>query len=304
MTPDFRFRLDDEYPVALHWALGMGYQSDTDFPALVPFSLVPSSKELAKWAEFMEFKISTIELIWVPSVKGRPLRVDVEEAGQAAINYGNASTAEALVVFPPNPPAIGGGLAAANQAYWSDLNFNVTRAIKMADLPQMRNPRPRRVVFQRGFKIRWGAKVIKGSAGCVMAPTNTTLSYGTPSVQRTTMPDKWVKMPWMPLITPQQDSTQRSDMATGTGGTGAQNLSVMLRQPYIAVRDTKTWSWFDDNQLAQLGVYGKFYLKSTWWFRKRRPSTSQQVVRMTPQGLSFVMYGTDLDAYAPVPAGD
>jgi len=250
---------------AMHYVFYMGQQENGDYMCLNPLGLMPSSSELIKILnEWQEFRVKTITLEWLPSVKGNPRRV---ETGGTVSDNASYKSYLCYTVMPTHSPARynqATGTIAANSTLCDFDFFNGAMTNTMLD--QQQNPKPRIHQMNNHWKMTWKAMIPSAERWQYSSPNLTTgPAWGTDYLQ-TLQNGKWRPMPWMPLVNSGGDSTS-SIAITGLMG--------WLRQPYMAFRDDKTFAWLDGSTMIGNGMYGRWRLSSTWEFRKRRSSVAQ-----------------------------
>lgn len=261
-------QFDATNPVALHYMLDMGLQENGDYSCLNPLGLLPSTAEFIKLLnQWQEFRVKSITLQWIPSVKGNPIRV---ETGLTIVDNAAYLSYLTYLIMPSHAPArynLSTGTLASN-AEMSDFDFfNGSMTNEMLD--QAQNPRPEIHAMNNPWKKTWKAQVPAMDRYNYSAQNLTTGPvWGTDYIQ-SMQSGKWKAFPWLPLV------NSGGDASSSISITG---LLAWLRQPYVAMRNDKTWAWQSAVGVAANGMYGRWRLSSTWEFRKRRASTSQLFV--------------------------
>ena len=142
----------------------------------------------------------------------------------------------------------------------------------------MKTPKPRRLNFDNAWSYSWNAvEQVRSIETVQMGPNQAdgqNVAWGTRFFESAEA-GMFRKMRWKPLICTRSHNS-------ASIGYGSPHMLTVLHQPYICARNTKTWAWIDaiTGDLPAVGIYGKFVLESTWYYRKRRNNNALMITKM------------------------
>lgn len=230
--------------------------------------------------EWEQFKITNIKLKWYPTVKGKAMKVDVGykpaflNAEWEQHENGDRRDYECLMVLPSEPNGINHPGQDPELKYWCSMAVDQANAVTNDHLLQCKKPRVRRFNMSKNWSYSWRPMVMKAYQDPVITYTNTVLAFGAKASDPNAQ--KLAYFPWRPFLTPQYE--------TGTGNNlVSTSLSVLIHQPFLAMRNTRDWVFEDDVR----GLYGTLVLESTWKVRHKKASNAAIITNLTPAGMTI-----------------
>lgn len=291
-----RLKVDGEVPKQLDYVMGLANLTTTgDDMRMCPFDLVPSERQLTRYLNiYKQFKIKWIKMTWVPTNKGRPVKVqqaDAEVTGAYSV-YQPQHNPQAWLYWNWNSSQI--------QTSYTDIDEEhklTSTGTTNIELYQEQNKKiMKRSMFKTwsiAFKPRvLDAKVLTSQCRYRSATTGQAGGFITYYYPR------WKRLGWEYVITPDTvvaATGWQNTVAPDSADMKSLAMRKIINTPKMSIRAPQddggtAGGWYGyTNYITNRGVEnihleGRWIVESCWCFRGLKDSNAGQIYSFSEAG--------------------